>query len=81
MFIYFEDNAGVIVNPKGEMKGQLCSCQSYLIEQYSMSLRQHATHNVVWGTTACMHVCNSTLMVMHPLSCQSAQACSEHVSA
>lgn len=21
MFIYFEDNAGVIVNPKGEMKG------------------------------------------------------------
>lgn len=24
MFIYFEDNAGVIVNPKGEMKGTLC---------------------------------------------------------
>ena len=23
MFIYFEDNAGVIVNPKGEMKGKL----------------------------------------------------------
>lgn len=23
VFIYFEDNAGVIVNPKGEMKGQL----------------------------------------------------------
>lgn len=23
MFIYFEDNAGVIVNPKGEMKGAL----------------------------------------------------------
>ena len=22
-FIYFEDNAGVIVNPKGEMKGEL----------------------------------------------------------
>lgn len=22
MFIYFEDNAGVIVNPKGEMKGE-----------------------------------------------------------
>jgi large subunit ribosomal protein L23e len=21
-FIYFEDNAGVIVNPKGEMKGE-----------------------------------------------------------
>ena len=21
MFLYFEDNAGVIVNPKGEMKG------------------------------------------------------------
>ena len=23
-FIYFEDNAGVIVNPKGEMKGESC---------------------------------------------------------
>ena len=23
LFIYFEDNAGVIVNPKGEMKGLL----------------------------------------------------------
>lgn len=23
VFIYFEDNAGVIVNPKGEMKGEL----------------------------------------------------------
>lgn len=22
VFIYFEDNAGVIVNPKGEMKGE-----------------------------------------------------------
>ena len=22
VFIYFEDNAGVIVNPKGEMKGK-----------------------------------------------------------
>ena len=34
-FIYFEDNAGVIVNPKGEMKGEacvltgLCSCTAY----------------------------------------------------
>ena len=25
VFIYFEDNAGVIVNPKGEMKGMLCT--------------------------------------------------------
>ncbi len=25
VFIYFEDNAGVIVNPKGEMKGNLSS--------------------------------------------------------
>lgn len=24
VFIYFEDNAGVIVNPKGEMKGTIC---------------------------------------------------------
>lgn len=24
VFIYFEDNAGVIVNPKGEMKGTSC---------------------------------------------------------
>ena len=24
VFIYFEDNAGVIVNPKGEMKGNSC---------------------------------------------------------
>ena len=24
VFIYFEDNAGVIVNPKGEMKGTMC---------------------------------------------------------
>jgi len=23
LFMYFEDNAGVIVNPKGEMKGAL----------------------------------------------------------
>ena len=23
VFIYFEDNAGVIVNPKGEMKGEV----------------------------------------------------------
>ena len=36
VFIYFEDNAGVIVNPKGEMKGMLCcsihiaaSCNSF----------------------------------------------------
>ena len=34
-FIYFEDNAGVIVNPKGEMKGASCvltglkSCTTY----------------------------------------------------
>lgn len=29
-FIYFEDNAGVIVNPKGEMKGEQrrCLCSS-----------------------------------------------------
>jgi len=26
VFIYFEDNAGVIVNPKGEMKGESCAC-------------------------------------------------------
>ena len=26
VFIYFEDNAGVIVNPKGEMKGKQCLC-------------------------------------------------------
>ena len=25
VFIYFEDNAGVIVNPKGEMKGAPCA--------------------------------------------------------
>ena len=25
VFLYFEDNAGVIVNPKGEMKGALLS--------------------------------------------------------
>ena len=25
VFIYFEDNAGVIVNPKGEMKGKDCT--------------------------------------------------------
>lgn len=25
VFIYFEDNAGVIVNNKGEMKGMLCT--------------------------------------------------------
>ena len=31
VFIYFEDNAGVIVNPKGEMKGEACSCYSKLI--------------------------------------------------
>lgn len=24
VFLYFEDNAGVIVNPKGEMKGKFC---------------------------------------------------------
>ena len=26
-FIYFEDNAGVIVNPKGEMKGEQAAWQ------------------------------------------------------
>ena len=35
VFIYFEDNAGVIVNPKGEMKGRqlfasLCWCHTYM---------------------------------------------------
>ena len=30
VFIYFEDNAGVIVNPKGEMKGRLLSDTSHL---------------------------------------------------
>ena len=24
VYLYFEDNAGVIVNPKGEMKGRFC---------------------------------------------------------
>jgi len=27
VFLYFEDNAGVIVNPKGEMKGAPCTSQ------------------------------------------------------
>ena len=30
VFIYFEDNAGVIVNPKGEMKGAIPSVSSIL---------------------------------------------------
>ncbi|CAI2729369.1 unnamed protein product [Schistosoma spindalis] len=29
VFIYFEDNAGVIVNNKGELKGSSCSWQVY----------------------------------------------------
>lgn len=34
MYIYFEDNAGVIVNPKGEMKGEPCTLHA------ACSLRQ-----------------------------------------
>lgn len=30
VFIYFEDNAGVIVNPKGEMKGKSLNCATAL---------------------------------------------------
>lgn len=30
VFIYFEDNAGVIVNPKGEMKGKFFPFQILL---------------------------------------------------
>ena len=29
VFLYFEDNAGVIVNPKGEMKGSAITAVSY----------------------------------------------------
>ena len=31
VYIYFEDNAGVIVNPKGEMKGGLLLCFTYIL--------------------------------------------------
>ena len=30
VFIYFEDNAGVIVNNKGEMKGIVLKCNDYM---------------------------------------------------
>ncbi len=43
-----------------------------------MNIRQSNMQRNV-GTTAPMHVCHSALIVMHPLSCQSAQVCSEHV--
>lgn len=32
-FIYFEDNAGVIVNPKGEMKGEQQQAQQQPVTQ------------------------------------------------
>jgi large subunit ribosomal protein L23e len=34
-YIYFEDNAGVIVNPKGEMKGECwcCTCAGVVCRQ------------------------------------------------
>ena len=36
VFIYFEDNAGVIVNPKGEMKGECLLLLSNLSEYIQM---------------------------------------------
>lgn len=36
VFIYFEDNAGVIVNPKGEMKGTSCCILVAFYMQTSM---------------------------------------------
>lgn len=34
VFIYFEDNAGVIVNPKGEMKGERRTFRLLLLLQW-----------------------------------------------
>jgi hypothetical protein len=38
-FIYFEDNAGVIVNPKGEMKGEQQRLNSAISSRGSMPLQ------------------------------------------
>ena len=33
VFLYFEDNAGVIVNPKGEMKGEWSHVEQLLLAE------------------------------------------------
>ena len=49
VFIYFEDNAGVIVNPKGEMKGAL----SFVV--YCVAARARAAGTPCpWSWHACM---------------------------
>ncbi len=40
IFIYFEDNAGVIVNPKGEMKGEFF-CKLLVILETAATLLWH----------------------------------------
>lgn len=44
-FIYFEDNAGVIVNPKGEMKGERAAWQQGM----GSSLAEHCVSSYVNG--------------------------------
>ena len=63
VFIYFEDNAGVIVNPKGEMKGELSAgiyphCKSPVISMLvccgpqTLSLVQAQQSQALWQRSA-----------------------------
>jgi len=49
VFIYFEDNAGVIVNPKGEMKGALLNRSAVTVSLLCSALPKHDGDVRFWG--------------------------------
>ena len=59
VFIYFEDNAGVIVNPKGEMKGMQCLPHrtSKGLHTRGTHMRAHIRHAAVFMLHKCTDAC------------------------
>jgi large subunit ribosomal protein L23e len=50
VFIYFEDNAGVIVNPKGEMKGALRRRPAFRVSLLCRAMRRLGADAWSWAT-------------------------------
>ena len=58
VFLYFEDNAGVIVNPKGEMKGSAITgpVAKECVSLGALCFREHLT------TLLCRRICGPVLL-------------------
>ena len=56
-YIYFEDNAGVIVNPKGEMKGESCCANTSLPDARYFSVLLFLTNALV----STLHIAGSAI--------------------